>query len=175
MPSIRLIKGIGVEGDAHAGALVQHSYLVRKDETQPNLRQVHLIGSELFDYLDDRGHQVGAGNLGENVTTKGIDLLSLPTGALVRLGPDAVVEITGLRNPCVQVDEFKDGLLRLLRFRDADGAIRRIGGVMGVVSKGGLITPGAEIAVDLPPEPHMPLVYVANSHKPESPLRTRHG
>ena len=173
MPHIRLIEGLGVEGDAHAGTLAQHSYLVRKDETQPNLRQIHLIDTELFDYLADQRHQVGAGDLGENITTKGIDLLGLPTGTRLRLGSDAVVELTGLRNPCIQVDEFQDGLLRLLRFRDPDGAIRRIGGVMGVVTTSGLVAPGDEIEVDVPPEPHVPLMYVANSHKPALPLRIR--
>jgi len=173
VPHIRLVEGLGIEGDAHAGTLVQHSYLVRKDETQLNLRQVHLIDTELFDYLADQGHQVGVGDLGENITTKGIVLLGLPTGTRLRLGSDAVVELTGLRNPCIQVDEFQDGLLRLLRFRDPDGAIRRIGGVMGVVTTSGLVAPGDEIKIDVPPEPHAPLVYVANSHKPALPLRTR--
>jgi MOSC domain-containing protein YiiM len=167
---IRLIEGLGVEGDAHAGALVQHSYLVRKDETQPNLRQVHLIHSELLDYLADQGHQVNAGELGENITTKGIDLLALPTGTRLRFGSDAVVEMTGLRNPCIQVDEFQEGLLRLLRTRDPGGAIRRIGGVMGIVTTGGLVAPGDEIGSNAPPEPHVPLIYVSNSHRPALPL-----
>jgi MOSC domain-containing protein YiiM len=173
MPNIRLIEGLGIEGDAHAGTFVQHSYLVRKDESQPNLQQVHVINSELFGFLADQGHQLVAGDLGENITTKGVDLLGLPTGARLRLGSDAVVEITGLRNPCIQVNEFQDGLLGLLRFRDPDGAIRRIGGVMGVVTTSGLVAPGDEVGVDLPPEPHVPLVYVANSHKPALPLRSR--
>jgi MOSC domain-containing protein YiiM len=173
MPSIELIEGVGVSGDAHAGTLVQHSYLVRKDETQPNLRQVHLIDTELFDYLANHGHQVGTGDLGENITTKGIDLLALPTGTRLRLGFEAVVEMTGLRNPCIQVDEFQGGLLTLLRFRDPDGAIRRIGGVMGVVTMSGRVAPGDQIEVDVPPEPHVPLAYVANSHKPSLPLRTQ--
>lgn len=173
MRSIRLVEGLGVEGDVHAGPLVQHSYLVRKDDSQPNLRQVHVIHSELFDYLADHGRQVRAGDLGENITTKGIDLLGLPTGTLLRLGPDAVVEVTGLRNPCIQLNEFQDGLLGLLRFRDQDGAIRRIGGVMGVVTASGLVAPSDEVGVDLPSEPHVPLVYVANSHKPALPLRPK--
>lgn len=166
LSSITLVAGVGVAGDAHSGELVQHTYLVRKDATQPNLRQVHLIHSELLDLLAEDGYTVAAGELGENITTKGVDLLALPTGTLLRIGPDAVVQLSGLRNPCSQIDDFQNGLMRRLRYRDGDSAIERIAGVMGVVVMGGEVQPGETVEVELPAEPHTPLVYVADSHKP---------
>lgn len=174
--SINLVAGLGVVGDAHAGELVKHEYLVRRDPTQPNLRQVHLIQEELFASLAGQGHDVGAGQLGENVTTRGIELLALPTGSVLRIGPDAVVELTGLRNPCVQIDEFQEGLMRLLRYRDSAGNIVRTAGVMGVVLVGGEIRPGDPIEVETPPPPHEPLAYIADSHRPiRIPGETGHG
>lgn len=164
--SIRLVAGIGVAGDAHSGELIKHRYLVGKDATQPNLCQVHLIHTELFDHLASHGHTVAAGDLGENITTASIDLLALPTGTLLRLGPEAVIELTGLRNPCVQIDAFQPGLMRRLRYRDQDGNYVRIAGVMGVVLADGEVQPGDTIAIDRPSEPHVPLVYIANSHTP---------
>ena len=166
VPSITLIAGVGVEGDAHAGELIKHRYLVRKDPTQPNLNQVHLIHQELFTFLAEKGHRVTAGQLGENITTQGLDLLSLPTGTVLHIGTEASVELTGLRNPCAQIDEFRDGLMRLLRYRDGDGDDVRICGVMAVARTGGVVRPGDSITVDPPPEPHQPLEYIANSHEP---------
>ncbi len=166
LPSITLIAGVGVDGDAHAGELVKHRYLVGKDSTQPNLRQVHIIQKELFDELAMQGHEVAAGELGENITTEGIDLLALPTGTLLRIGCDVAVELTGLRNPCQQIDEFRDGLMRRLRHRDESGQIVRTAGVMGIVVAGGKVRSGDTIVTDPPAEPHVPLVYVADSHKP---------
>jgi MOSC domain-containing protein YiiM len=163
--SITLIEGFGVAGDAHAGSDVKHRYLVRQDPTQPNLRQVHLIQEELFRALAEQGHIVNPGDLGENITTSGIDLLALPTGTILRIGADAAVEITGLRNPCVQINEFQDGLMQKLRFRDK-GHLVRIAGVMSVVLAGGVVAPGDSIEVDIPPEPHLPLEYIADSHSP---------
>ena len=165
--SITLIAGVGVEGDAHSGELVKHRFLVRKDPTQPNLRQVHLIDAELFTLVRDQGHDVAAGELGENITTRGVDLLSLPTGTVLQLGSEATIELTGLRNPCVQVNEFQDGLMKLLRFRNSDGVTVRIGGVMAIVLRGGVVLPGDDITVELPPEPHDTLDYIVNSHKPK--------
>ncbi|MGN7800394.1 MOSC domain-containing protein [Leifsonia sp. 22587] len=146
-PSITLVTGLGVEGDAHFGATVQHLSRVRRDPTQPNLRQVHLIQAELFDEVTA---EVEPGQLGENVTTEGIDLLGLPRGARLRLGDEAVVEVTGLRNPCVQIDRFQPGLLKQVVGTDADGATVRRAGVMGVVLSGGVVRPGDAIAVELP-------------------------
>ena len=163
--SITLIAGVGVEGDAHSGVLMKHRFLVRKDPTQPNLRQVHLIQEELFALVAEQGHGVAAGQLGENITTRGIDLLSLPTGAVLQIGSEATIELTGLRNPCVQV-EFQDGLMKLLRYRDGDGSIVRIGGVMAVVLNGGVVRPGDGITVELPSEPHRALGYIVDSHEP---------
>lgn len=158
--SIRLLVGLGVEGDAHLGTTVQHRSRVARDPTQPNLRQVHLIHDELFDELLAAGYRVAPGELGENVTTHGVDLLALPTGTLLRFGGDAAVEITGLRNPCVQIDHFRTGLLRQVLDRDAAGALVRKAGVMGVVRAAGTITPGAPITLTLPPGPHRPLECV---------------
>jgi MOSC domain-containing protein YiiM len=153
-PSIRLIAGLGVEGDAHAGVTVKHRSRVAADPTQPNLRQVHLVHSELFDELNTQGFALSPGLIGENVTTRGIDLLGLPRGALLRLGKDAVVEITGLRNPCIQLDGLQPGLMRACLGRDADGNPIRKAGIMGVVRSSGVIKAGDTIAVTLPPLPH---------------------
>ncbi|MGW4113910.1 MOSC domain-containing protein [Actinosynnema sp. NPDC004786] len=158
--AITLVAGLGVEGDAHQGVTVKHRSRVRRDPTQPNLRQVHLIHAELHDELTAAGFAVGPGELGENVTTRGVDLLGLPTGTRLRLGPDAVVEVTGLRNPCPQIDAFRDGLLKRVVHRDEDGAVVRRAGVMSVVLVGGVVRPGDEVRVELPAEPHTALVPV---------------
>ena len=158
--SIRLLTGLGVEGDAHAGETVQHRSRVRADPTQPNLRQVHLIHAELHDELRERGFEVGPGAMGENVTTRGVDLLGLPTGTRLRLGDDAVVEVTGLRNPCKQLNTIQPGLLDAVLDRDADGNLIRKSGIMGVVLAGGEVRPGDAIEVELPAEPHRPLEKV---------------
>ena len=160
LDAIRLLAGLGVEGDAHLGVTVKHRSRVRTDPTQPNLRQVHLIQGELHDELAAAGFTVVPGDLGENVTTRGIDLLGLPTGAKLRLGPDAVVEITGLRNPCGQIDGFRQGLLQLVVGRDEAGNLVRKAGVMGIVLAGGTVRPGDPIGIELPPEPHRPLERV---------------
>ncbi|MDQ6642810.1 MAG: MOSC domain-containing protein [Actinomycetota bacterium] len=157
---IRLLEGLGVDGDAHAGALVQHLSRVRRDPTQPNLRQVHLIHAELFDEVAGSGHRVAPGDLGENVTTRGIDLLSLPAGTLLHLGDDAVVTVTGLRNPCMQIEAFGSGLLERVVGRAGDGSVIRKAGVMGVVTRSGLVRDGDLIDVVLPEEPHQPLAPV---------------
>ena len=158
--SIRLLAGLGVVGDAHAGVTVQHRSRVARDATQPNLRQVHLIGAELFAELAAAGFAVGAGDLGENVITQGIDLLALPAGARLRLGAAAVLEVTGLRNPCQQINEFRPGLMAAVLDREPDGGLIRKAGVMAVVLAGGQVRPGDAIVVDLPPPPHRPLAAV---------------
>ena len=158
--AIRLVDGLGVEGDAHQGATVKHRSRVTRDPTQPNLRQVHLIHAELHDELRAAGFEVGAGDMGENVTTRGVDLLALPVGTRLRLGADAVVEITGLRNPCSQLDRFQPGLTAAVLDRDASGALVRKAGVMAIVTHGGDVRPGDPIQIDLPPEPHRPLEVV---------------
>lgn len=152
--SITLRAGFGVEGDAHAGATVQHRSRVAADPTQPNLRQVHLLHHEFLAYAREHGYDVKAGDMGENILTEGLDLLALPRDTLLRVGPDAVVRITGLRNPCRQIDHFRQGLLQLAVGRDADGSIVRRAGVMGVVTAGGTVSPGHQIHVDLPAPPH---------------------
>jgi MOSC domain-containing protein YiiM len=158
--AVRLIAGVGVEGDAHAGPTVQHLSRVAVDPTQPNLRQVHLIATELHTELGAEGFEVAPGQLGENVTTAGVDLLTLPRGTLLRLGPDAVVEVTGLRNPCVQIDRFRPGLLRRVLRKGPDGVLERRAGVMGVVLAGGTVRAGDAIGVQLPAPPHAPLERV---------------
>jgi MOSC domain-containing protein YiiM len=156
-PSIRLIAGLGVEGDVHCGATVKHRSRVERDPTQPNLRQVHLIHSELFDELRRAGFSVTPGDIGENVTTRGIDLLSLPAGTRLRLGTEAVVEVAGLRNPCYQLDDFQKGLMAATLDRDASDGLVRKAGIMAVVRQGGKVRAGDAIDVELPPEPHQPL------------------
>ncbi len=156
-PSLRLIEGLGVEGDAHAGVTVQHRSRVARDPSQPNLRQVHLIHAELFDELAAQGFAVAPGAMGENITTRGIDLLGLPRGTRLRLGADAVVELTGLRNPCVQIDRFMPGLMQAVRGRDANGELVRKAGVMAVVRASGEVVTGASIEVELPSGHHAAL------------------
>lgn len=158
--SITLLAGLGVEGDAHQGVTVQHRSRVAQDPTQPNLRQVHLMHEELFDELRAKGFDVKPGAIGENVTTRGIDLLGLPTGTVLRLGPEAVVEVTGLRNPCVQIDNYSKGLLKEVVSNGPDGELIRKAGIMSIVLVGGVVRPGDEIRVELPAEPHRPLQKV---------------
>ena len=155
--SIRLVAGLGVEGDVHAGETVKHRHRVNQDPTKPNLRQVHLIHAELHDELNAAGFTVAPGQLGENITTRGVNLLDLPTGTRLLLGPQAVVELTGLRNPCFQLDQFQKGLLAATLDRDEDGSLIRKAGVMSIVLTGGDVRPGDVIVVELPPEPHQPL------------------
>ena len=155
--SIRLISGLGVAGDAHCGATVKHRSRVARDPAQANLRQVHLIHAELFDELRAAGFTVTPGDIGENITTRGIDLLALPTGTLLRLGAEAVIEVTGLRNPCYQLDDFQKGLMVATLDRNAGGELIRKAGIMAIVRTGGEVRAGEPIGVDLPPEPHEPL------------------
>lgn len=155
--SVRLLKGLGIEGDAHQGETVKHRSRVAIDPTVPNLRQVHLIHAELHDELQAAGLSITAGMMGENVTTRGVDLLGLPTGTKLRLGETAVVEVTGLRNPCGQLNGVQDGLLNATLDKDADGNLIRKAGIMGVVLADGEVRPGDAITVELPPEPHQPL------------------
>ena len=147
---ISLVAGLGVEGDAHKGKTVQHLYLQRKDSTAPNLRQVHLVQSELFDELRQQGFEIGPGNIGENITTRGIDL---PAGARLRIGA-ACIEITGLRNPCGQLDNFRKGLTKAVTGKNANGKAYLLSAVMGIVVTGGDIGSGDAIAVEMPEQPY---------------------
>jgi len=158
--SIRLLAGLGVEGDAHMGATVKHRSLVAQDPSQPNLRQVHLIHAELFDELRTAGFAISAGQMGENITTRGIDLLGLPAGARLHLGVTAVVELTGLRDPCSQLDTLRSGLMAAVLDHDATGNLIRKAGVMSIVLVGGEVKAGDPIVVELPPDPHRPLETV---------------
>jgi len=161
--AITLVAGLGVDGDAHAGVTVRHRSRVRRDPGQPNLRQVHLVASELHADLRRRGFVVGPGLMGENITTTGLDLLDLPIGTLLRFqGHDAqaVLAVTGLRNPCVQLDRWQRGLQAAVLEREADGQLARKAGVMAVVVEGGVVRPGDEIRVELPPLPHRRLLPV---------------
>ncbi len=155
--SIRLIAGIGVDGDVHAGETVKHRSRVRRDATQPNLRQVHLIHAELHEELRAGGIEVGPGEMGENVTTAGIDLLALPRGTRLRLGGEALIEVTGLRNPCNQLNGLAPGLMEATLERRDDGVLIRKAGVMAIVVEGGDVRPGDVVVAELPPGPHAPL------------------
>ncbi len=157
---IRLLKGLGVAGDAHMGETVKHRSRVAKDPTQPNLRQVHLMHEELFDELAPKNFIVRPGDMGENVTTRGIDLLALPIGARLHLGNSAVVEVTGLRNPCIQIDRCQKGLMAATLDNDADGNLVRKAGIMSVVLAEGDVRPGDTVRIELPDGPHRPLLPV---------------
>lgn len=153
---LRLLAGLGVEGDAHAGATVKHRSRVAKDPTLPNLRQVHLIHAELFDELAAKGFAIAPGELGENVTTSGIDLLGLSAGTRLRLGPEAVIEVTGLRNPCRQINDFTPGLMQATLDHAPDGSLIRKCGIMAIVIAGGEVTCGDAISVVFKPQDHVP-------------------
>ena len=157
---IRIIQGLGVEGDAHQGVTVKHRSRVRVDPTQPNLRQVHLIHTELFSELSQQGFDVKPADLGENITTKGIDILALPRGTLLKIGSDVELKVTGLRNPCIQIDEFQKGLLRAVLIKGKNGELTRKSGIMAVVLNGGVVKEGDVIAVKYPPQPHFSLERV---------------
>lgn len=157
---ITLVKGLGVEGDIHNGVTVKHRSRVAKDPTQPNLRQVHLIHAELHDELREKGFKVEPGIMGENITTQGIDVLALPRGTRLHLGQSAIVEVTGLRNPCHQLEGYQKGLMHASLDRDADGELVLKAGIMSIVIEGGDIAAGDTIRVELPPEPHEKLQRV---------------
>lgn len=159
-PAIYLVPGLGVEGDAHLGEKVKHRSHARRNPEALNLRQVHLIHEELFDELRARGFELKPGIIGENVTTRGLDLLALPKGTRLRLGAEAVVEITGLRNPCRQLDAFAAGLREALLGRDSEGELVRKAGVMGIVVQGGGVRAGDPIEIELPEGEHIPLTIV---------------
>jgi MOSC domain-containing protein YiiM len=145
---IVLVEGHGIEGDAHAGAFVRHRYLAHRHPRLPNLRQVHLISSELFASLADAGFKVGAGELGENITTAGLELERMPLGTLIELGPTAIVELTGLRTPCVLIDRFQAGLKRQM-LSSAETSPPFKCGVLGVVRVGGAVATGDSARVRL--------------------------
>lgn len=157
LPQITLLAGLGVEGDAHCGITVQHRSRVAQDPTQSNLRQVHLIHAELFEELAERGFTVAPGQIGDNITTRDLDLLVLPVGSELHLGSSAVVRLTGLRNPCKQLDQLQPGLMAAVLGRTAEGELVRKAGVMGVVARGGIVRPGDAITVTLPDGPHRAL------------------
>jgi MOSC domain-containing protein YiiM len=158
--TIDIVENLGVVGDAHAGVTVKHRSRVAVDPTQPNLRQVHLIHGELFDELLQGGLEVKPGDLGENILTEGISLLDLPKNTVLRIGQDVALRVTGLRNPCAQIDNFRPGLLKAVLSRDEDGNVVRKAGIMSVVLKGGAVRPGDSIEVELPALPHEPLERV---------------
>ena len=160
VPEITLVAGLGVEGDAHLGETVRHRSRVRADPTQPNLRQVHLIHSELFDEVAEKGFAVAPADLGENITTKGIDLLGLPRHAILEIGENARLEVTGLRNPCAQIENFQKGLLAAVLDKGPNGELIRKSGIMTVVLKGGRVCAGDRIKVTLPDPPFLPLERV---------------
>jgi MOSC domain-containing protein YiiM len=157
---ITLLAGLGVAGDAHAGATVRHRYRVRQDPTAPNLCQVHLLHSELFPELALKGIDVSAGQMGENITTSGIDLLALPRHTRLHLGASAIVEVTGLRDPCNQMNDLKPGLMKACIARNANGEIVRKSGVMSIVVTGGIVRPGDAIVVRIPAGEPLPLYPV---------------
>lgn len=159
-PEITLLAGLGVAGDAHCGATVRHRSRVAADPLQPNLRQLHLFPAEWLETLDARGFDLASGGLGENVLTRGLDLPALPTGALLRFSRGPLVAVTGLRNPCHQIERYREGLLSAVLERDAQGELVRKAGIMAVVLEGGKIRPGDTMSLGLPPEPHTPLQRV---------------
>jgi MOSC domain-containing protein YiiM len=155
--TIKLLAGLGVEGDVHLGKTIKHRSRVARDPSEPNLRQLHLIHAELHEELRDAGFMMAPGAMGENITTRGIDLLGLPSGTRLRLGDVAIVEVTGLRNPCRQLDGLRPGLMAATLNRDADGNLIRKAGVMAVVIEGGVVRAGDKIGIELPAAPHEPL------------------
>lgn len=158
--TINLLQGLGVEGDAHCGITVQHRSRIAANPSQPNLRQVHLIHNELLEDLNEQGFSIGPGDLGENILTNGIDLSSLPTDTLLKIGTSARIKVTGLRNPCAQIESFKQGLLEAVLVEDLNGNIYNRAGIMGIVVSSGLVSVKDPIEVTLPPLPHRQLERV---------------
>jgi MOSC domain-containing protein YiiM len=158
--SIRLLAGLGVDGAAHQGATVKHRSRVARNPADPNLRQVHLIHAELHDELRPKGFDLLPGQMGENITTAGVDLLGLAAGTWLHMGATAVVEVTGLRNPCAQLDKIQRGLMAATLDRDTAGHLVRKAGVMGIVLAAGEVHPGDPIHVEPPPPPRRPLAVV---------------
>ncbi|GAA0768075.1 MOSC domain-containing protein [Erythromicrobium ramosum] len=158
--AIIILEGLGVVGDAHAGITVKHRSRVKADPTQPNLRQVHLIHAELFDEVAAKGFSVAPADLGENITTQGIDLLALPRGTVLAVGESVRLEVTGLRNPCAQIEAFQPGLLSAVLDKAADGTLIRKSGIMSIVLAGGMVQAGDAIRVELPAPPFLPLERV---------------
>jgi len=158
--NIKLLKGLGIEGDAHAGETVKHRSRVAQDPSQPNLRQVHLIHLELHDQLNNQGFDIYPGLMGENITTQGIDLLSLPRNTRLMIGDSAMIKVTGLRNPCHQLDGIASGLMKAVLDKDEGGNLIRKAGIMGIVEKAGMIQEGDTIVAELPPEPFINLERV---------------
>jgi len=155
--SILLVAGVGIQDDVHSGPTVRHRAQIRRGAERPNLRQVHLLAGELHDELFLRGFAVGPGQMGENILTRGIDLLLLPTGTRLHLGSEAVVEVTGLRKPCSQLDDLQDGLMAAVLDRDEHGTVIRKAGIMGVVAIGGIVRPHDPVEIEFPVAPHEPL------------------
>lgn len=158
--SIELLQGLGVAGDAHMGTTVKHRSRVAKDPTQPNLRQVHLIHLELLDELKAKGFELAPGAMGENITTSDIALLDLPKHTILHIGSSAQIQITGLRNPCYQLDGIQKGLMKAVLDKDEQGQLIRKAGIMGIVLASGEIKTGDKIEIILPPLPHTQLQYV---------------
>jgi MOSC domain-containing protein YiiM len=156
-PQIALIAGLGVEGDAHCGVTVKHRSRVAQNPSQPNLRQLHLIHGELFDELAGLGFAVTPGQIGENITTRNLNLLALPVDTTLQIGSSAIIKLTGLRNPCSQLDRFQTGLMSAVLGRMPDGKLVRKAGVMAIVVASGVVQPGDAITVTLPAEPHRAL------------------
>jgi len=152
--AITLLEGLGVAGDAHCGVTVKHRSRVARDPTQPNLRQVHLMPAELFDELAAKGYRVLPGQMGENITTRGVPLLALPVGTELHVGASAVVRLTGLRNPCTQLDKFRRGLMAAVLDHGPNGELIRKAGVMSIVIHGGIVRPDDVVGVELPAGPH---------------------
>ena len=158
--SVELLAGRGVAGDVHSGATVRHRSRIERDPMQPNLRQVHLFDGEVLDQLAGEGFGVTDGALGENITTDGLDVLSLPTGTLLRIGDEALVALTGIRNPCAQIEARFPGLLKRMVHRDESGELHRLTGAMAVVLQPGAVRVGDLIEVQLPPGAPQPLPLV---------------
>ena len=158
--SIKILTGLGVEGDAHQGVTVKHRSRVAADPTRPNLRQVHLLHAELFNEVAAKGFKVGPADLGENITTEGVDLLGVPRNTILRIGAEVKLRVTGLRNPCAQIERFQEGLLAAVLDRGPNGELIRKAGIMTVVHTGGTVRPGDKIVVEPPPPPHLALQRV---------------
>jgi MOSC domain-containing protein YiiM len=150
LPEIRILAGFGVEGDAHAGGKVQHLYRVRRNPNAPNLCQVHLLQAELFDELRAQGLEVAPGQMGENITTRNLELLTLPVGTRIHLGPQAIVEVTGLRDPCNQLNTLHPGLMKACIARDHNGTLIRKAGIMAIALQSGVVQPGDPISIEVP-------------------------
>ncbi|SRR6266446_5986019 len=143
--AVHLIENWGVEGDYHAGSLVRHRYLAKKDPTRPNMRQVLLMDAAVFAELAQNDIHIGPGMMGENITIEGMAMMQLAVGTRLAIG-SAIVEVTERRSPCYQLNGIDPRLLKAVA-RKQDGQAIFKAGIMAQILQGGWVRAGDLVKV----------------------------